>query len=267
MATTSLKDFFVPNMKTVDFVNPGVIVFIFLGIAFIILGLLFSSLQSGGKLDGIVNYLRAGMQPADMNKLDNQSREIVEHFQQIINNSQKIIQETQVQLQQVQNQAKDAMEQLEEVKSHAQEQQQPEPAVAPAFESAPAATNDTFTPSLDDDDGFGPSDFSDFDDDDDDEKGAATVIASVPEELLAQAQAHVAQFKADPDTGYKQVFQDYFSMKEQCGESTAGLTEAAFVTKLKTTEAGLKQKHNCQRVEFSVQEKGGKASLKATPKF
>jgi len=69
----------------------------------------------------------------------------------------------------------------------------------------------------------------------------------------------------DEETHVRDVYQQFLAMKEQCGESTAGLTLEKFTTRLRDNRAGLMAKHECRTVRFSVYVKDGKASLRATP--
>jgi hypothetical protein len=61
------------------------------------------------------------------------------------------------------------------------------------------------------------------------------------------------------------VFNDFVSLKEQCGESTAGFSYEKFEQTLKKKSEQLCAQHSAKRVKFSVYEKEGKAALKASP--
>lgn len=113
----------------------------------------------------------------------------------------------------------------------------------------------------------------------------ATRVASVPEELIrasAQAGGDVAEllrsaaaplpslgpvpFPADPDEPhFQQVFRDFLSTRESCGEAGDGLTFEKFAAKLRKNRDQLVQKYACRTVRFAVYVKDGKAALKATP--
>ncbi len=97
-----------------------------------------------------------------------------------------------------------------------------------------------------------------FGDDDDDD--GATMVAQVPDELLAAA----AQ-KNEEDAHFRQVFDEFVSMKKTCGEPTAGLTFDKFVQTLRKNRDTIVSKHGAKSVRFTVYEKNGKAALKATP--
>ncbi len=64
---------------------------------------------------------------------------------------------------------------------------------------------------------------------------------------------------------WREVFQDFVAMKQQCGEPTESLTYEKFEGTLKKNSAAIMQRHKVQKVKFSVYEKEGKAALKANP--
>ena len=61
------------------------------------------------------------------------------------------------------------------------------------------------------------------------------------------------------------VFQDFVSLKQQCGESTDGFSYEKFELTLKKKNEELLTRHGAKRVKFSVYVKDGKAALKASP--
>jgi hypothetical protein len=67
------------------------------------------------------------------------------------------------------------------------------------------------------------------------------------------------------DEYLKQVFDEFVSTKEQCGESVKDLTFEKFAAKLLKNRATLIERFSCRRVRFSVYIKDGKAAIKATP--
>jgi hypothetical protein len=69
--------------------------------------------------------------------------------------------------------------------------------------------------------------------------------------------------RADPY--FKQVFDQFVTLKKNCGESIAGLTYDKFVEKLIRNRDELRAKTGCREVRFTVYAKDGKAALKATP--
>jgi hypothetical protein len=70
---------------------------------------------------------------------------------------------------------------------------------------------------------------------------------------------------ADPDAYFKQVYDQFVSVKKSCGENTAGLTYQKFAEKLVKNRDDLMSKTGCREVRFTVYVKDGKAALKATP--
>jgi hypothetical protein len=69
----------------------------------------------------------------------------------------------------------------------------------------------------------------------------------------------------DDTAAWPSVFEDYVRVKQQCGESTEGLTFDKFSVTLRKHRDTLVARHACKRVSFRVSVKDGKASLKATP--
>lgn len=293
----SLASMFIPNMDKINVT--GAAVFVLIGFIFMILGILFSKSGSGSGSSGdnLLNFLKGGMNPNLINSLDNTSKQILDFFDKLLQEKISIAeartQQVQMQLQQSQKTIENLSSQKQEVKSQKKEEM---PSFGEGkFESMnPVAnkTNNNFnfdanrtkeqenkeafgSPNLLDeaDEGqFGPSDFSDFSEDGDSSKGAATVIASIPEELLRQTKKNYmgnnnSVVENNEGDEFKKVFKEYYALKQKCGESVIGLTEQSFIKKLETTQESVIQKNNCKKVEFSVYEKDGKAALKATPKF
>src|SRR5439155_21455718 len=69
--------------------------------------------------------------------------------------------------------------------------------------------------------------------------------------------------KVDPY--FKQVYDQFVSVKKSCNEPTAGLTYQKFADKLVKNRDDLMSKTGCREVRFTVYVKDGKAALKATP--
>jgi hypothetical protein len=67
------------------------------------------------------------------------------------------------------------------------------------------------------------------------------------------------------DPYFKSVYDQFVSVKQQCNESTVGLTYQKFSEKLIKNRDDLMQKTGCKEVRFTVYVKDGKAALKATP--
>ena len=97
-------------------------------------------------------------------------------------------------------------------------------------------------------------------DDFDDDEGQ-TMVAQVPDELLAAA----AEQQSEEERHFHDVFDQYVAMKRKCGEPTAGLTFDRFSQTLRKNKEAIVSKHGAKSVRFTVYEKNGKAALKATP--
>lgn len=63
----------------------------------------------------------------------------------------------------------------------------------------------------------------------------------------------------------RSVFKQLVQAKRAAGESTQGLTYQALVRKLTAEAPKLKQKHGCEKLQFSVSTRGGKVRLRAEP--
>ncbi|HET7541174.1 MAG TPA: MXAN_5187 family protein [Polyangiaceae bacterium] len=61
------------------------------------------------------------------------------------------------------------------------------------------------------------------------------------------------------------VFQDFVSLKQQCGETIDGFSYEKFEQTLKKKNEELLTRHGAKKVKFSVYVKEGKAALKASP--
>lgn len=95
------------------------------------------------------------------------------------------------------------------------------------------------------------------------EDDEATMVGSVPAEVMAQATGE--NRVVDDSAEWLTVYEDFIRTKKQCGEATDGLTFEKFSHTLKKNRDALIQRHGCKRVKFSVYVKEGRASLKATP--
>jgi hypothetical protein len=67
------------------------------------------------------------------------------------------------------------------------------------------------------------------------------------------------------DPYFKQVFDQFVSVKKSCNEPVSGLTYQKFSEKLIKNRDDLMAKTGCREVRFTVYVKDGKAALKATP--
>jgi hypothetical protein len=120
----------------------------------------------------------------------------------------------------------------------------------------------------------------------------ATRVAAVPQELIKAARSGASgntgerpslklasmpkvQSVVGPAAGgggdaaeekhFQEVFRDFVSTREKCGEAADGLTFEKFKTKLLKNKEQLVSKYQCRTVRFQVYVKEGKAALKATP--
>ncbi len=82
-------------------------------------------------------------------------------------------------------------------------------------------------------------------------------VASVPPSIAAGG--------GSEDAHFQEVFRDFVTTRERCGEPADGLTFDKFVAKLRKNKEQLVAKYNCKTVRFQVYVKEGKAALKATP--
>jgi len=64
---------------------------------------------------------------------------------------------------------------------------------------------------------------------------------------------------------FQEVFQEFVTVRDQCGEGGENLTYEKFAAKLRKNRESLTQKYSCRTVRFQVYVKEGKAALKATP--
>lgn len=67
------------------------------------------------------------------------------------------------------------------------------------------------------------------------------------------------------DPYFKQIFDQFVSLKQRCNESITGLVYEKFAEKLVRNREELMMKTGCREVRFTVYVKDGKAALKATP--
>ncbi len=98
------------------------------------------------------------------------------------------------------------------------------------------------------------------------EEDGQTMVARVPEELIAQSAALAsAADAAEEEQHFREVFEKFVETKKQCGEPTAGLTFEKFLVTLRKNRDQIVSRHGARKVRFTVYVKGGKAALKATP--
>ncbi len=69
------------------------------------------------------------------------------------------------------------------------------------------------------------------------------------------------------DENVDAIYNAYVTAKRRCKENVKGLTRDALASSLKKQIPSIKKQYKCKTVEFKVVIKGGKAILKAVPKF
>ncbi len=113
----------------------------------------------------------------------------------------------------------------------------------------------------------------------------ATRVAEIPEELL-RASARPESNQPPPlpraaapakpplvsqpvllndEQHFREVFTEFLSTRQQCGEPAGSLTYDRFAQKLRKNREQLMEKYDCRTIRFQVYVKQGKAALKATP--
>jgi len=290
----NIQTAFIPDLNKLNFSELPVIIVLATALILMVLGILFSSIESSSKVNRLLNFLKNGMPENDLKKLDRVSKSIAEYIRGI--GSEPVA--ATVSENPVVNNDNNSEKNETSESSEAPVKEEPEPLPFEQEKETEATSKETiedFQPDLpnpdefdgedkktivassfsleglgslktkvEDEEDFAPTNFSDFADDDDDSKDSETVIASVPEELLKQTQTFMENTR---EQELKSVYNKFYEMKVELGESTSSLTEAAFIKKLKDTEKKLITTNNCKKVEFMVYNKNGKAALKATPKY
>lgn len=70
----------------------------------------------------------------------------------------------------------------------------------------------------------------------------------------------------DPEEAHlREVYEQFLEVRQQCGESSAGISYDRFTAKLRANRAQLMEKYRCIDVRFTVYVKDGRAALKASP--
>lgn len=130
-----------------------------------------------------------------------------------------------------------------------------------------------------------PSDFAEDSHALGDDNPEATRVAAVPQELIKAARAGAGagepaaskpvstpsrvgvapSVSTDEERHFQEVFRDFVTTREKCGEAADGLTFDKFKQKLLKNKEQLVTKYQCRTVRFQVYVKDGKAALKATP--
>jgi hypothetical protein len=93
--------------------------------------------------------------------------------------------------------------------------------------------------------------------------GERTVVAQVPQELLAQVRP--TEQSGAQDAHYKEVYEQFLQTRIECGEDTSDLTYERFVAKLEKNAQMILEKNPAKGVRFQVHVKAGKAALRAVP--
>jgi hypothetical protein len=96
----------------------------------------------------------------------------------------------------------------------------------------------------------------------------APASAPSPDSLSVQESPAATQDALSPIdelTEWRGVYEEFLSVKKQCGESTSTLTFEKFKGTLQRNKDALVARHSCSRVRFTVYVKDGKAALKASP--
>ncbi|HSN99266.1 MAG TPA: MXAN_5187 C-terminal domain-containing protein, partial [Candidatus Nanopelagicales bacterium] len=82
---------------------------------------------------------------------------------------------------------------------------------------------------------------------------------------LEAAAVSAAAHEVDEMTEWRAVYEEFRTVKQQCGEPVDALTFEKFKATLQRNKDALVARHACTRVKFSVYVKDGKAALKASP--
>ena len=85
----------------------------------------------------------------------------------------------------------------------------------------------------------------------------------IDDDILGGGSAEPSRTRVDPY--FKQIFDQFVTMKRSCNEPTAGLVYEKFAEKLVKNRDDLMMRTGCREVRFTVYVKDGKAALKATP--
>jgi hypothetical protein len=72
-------------------------------------------------------------------------------------------------------------------------------------------------------------------------------------------------FNMAEEQHFQEIFREFLTTRDRCGEPNDGLTYEKFAAKLRKNKEQLMQKYACRTVRFQVYVKEGKAALKATP--
>lgn len=92
---------------------------------------------------------------------------------------------------------------------------------------------------------------------------AAPALQAVPPAAPAPVEASEP---VDPEEAHlREVYKEFLRVREECGESSAGISYERFSARLRQNRAQLIEKYRCETVRFTVYVKDGRAALKASP--
>ncbi|MFZ5890055.1 MAG: MXAN_5187 family protein [Myxococcota bacterium] len=97
---------------------------------------------------------------------------------------------------------------------------------------------------------------------------AAAASAPVNEEPSSPGGQNLGgwgQGSASEEAEWREVYQEFVALKQQCSENIEGFTYEKFEQTLRKSRDTLVTRHGAKRVKFSVYIKDGKAALKASP--
>ena len=87
---------------------------------------------------------------------------------------------------------------------------------------------------------------------------------AAPAAVGAEEAASAADDSSE-EAEWREVYQEFVALKQQCSENVDGFTYEKFEQTLRKNRDSLASRHGAKRVKFSVYVKDGKAALKATP--
>lgn len=90
---------------------------------------------------------------------------------------------------------------------------------------------------------------------------APAAAAAMP----AEEASNSAEDSPSEEAEWREVYQEFVALKQQCSENVDGFTYEKFEQTLRKNRDSLASRHGAKRVKFSVYVKDGKAALKATP--
>ncbi len=88
-----IQDVLIPSFSNISFTNPYLLLLLGLNFILMALGLLFSSIESSGKLTKLLAFLKNSEKEKDFNKLDKAAKEIIEYIKTITGDEVKTSEE------------------------------------------------------------------------------------------------------------------------------------------------------------------------------